>query len=261
MWLDLPTPLVIAHRGDSVHAPENTLAAFQAAIRQGAEAIELDARLTRDGQVIVLHDQTVDRTTDGMGNVAHLDLAALRELDAGSSFSVQFRGERIPTLEEVFEAVGKGLYLNVELKNYGTPFDDLVPKVAELVARHALQERVLFSSFHIRNLSRIRTLLPNVPRGLLTRPGWKGSWGRSFGWRGSVAALHPYQADVNQGLVARVHGMGKRVHVWTVNAEADLRRLLSLGVDGIITDDPALTCRLLGRWNGSPSAGSSMGPI
>jgi glycerophosphoryl diester phosphodiesterase len=254
MWQDLPTPLVIAHRGDSVHAPENTLSAFQAAIRQGAEAIELDARLTRDGQVIVLHDPTVDRTTDGTGNASQLDLTALRELDAGSSFSVQFRGEHIPTLDEVFETVGNRSYLNVELKNYTTPWDSLVPKVAELVARHALRERVLFSSFLKKNLSRIRKLLPDVPCGLLTRPGWKGSWGRSFGWRGGVIALNPHWSDVNHGLVARVHAKGKRIYVWTVNADPDLRRVFRLGVDGVITDDPGLACYLLKRSNDAPAA-------
>ncbi|MGD0610658.1 MAG: glycerophosphodiester phosphodiesterase family protein [Anaerolineales bacterium] len=249
MWLDLTTPLVIAHRGDSIHAPENTLAAFEAATRQGADAIEFDVQLTRDGQVIVLHDPTVDRTTDGTGNVTQLDLPALRELDAGSSFSAQFHGEPIPTLNELFEAVGKRLYLNVELPKYATPLDGLVPKVAEMVRQHALEERVLFSSFLPRDLSRMRKILPSVPRGLLTHSGWRGGWGRVFGWRGDYAVLHPYLTDLDNGLVRRVHAARKRVHVWTVNAEVDIRRVISLGVDGIITDDPALACRLLGRLN------------
>lgn len=249
MWPDLTTPLVIAHRGDSLHAPENTLAAFEAAVRQGADAIEFDVKLTRDEQVVVLHDQTVDRTTDGTGSLAELDLAALHELDAGSSFSADFRGEPIPTLEDLLEAVGNRLYLNIELKNYATPFDDLVPKVAELVRRHALEGRVLFSSFLPRNLRSMRKLLPNVPRGLLTYRGWLGSWGRAFGWRGDYSALHPCLTDLDARLVARVHAAGKRVHVWTVNLEADIRRVIGLGVDGIITDELALTCRLLGRLN------------
>ena len=249
MWVDRPIPLVFAHRGDSLHAPENTMAGFEAAIRQGADAIELDAKLTRDGQVVVLHDQTVDRTTDGTGDVAQLDLAALRELDAGSSFSADFQGEHIPTLDELFETVGRRVYLNVELKNYATPLDGLVPKVAELVRRHGLEERVLFSSFLPNSLSQMRNLLPVVPRALLTFPGWVGSWGRAFGWRGDYAAVHPHLDDLHRGLVKRVHAAGKRVHVWTVNAEDDLRRVKDLGVDGVLTDDPALACRLFGRSN------------
>ena len=247
MWTDLSRPIVIAHRGDKTHAPENTLAAFKLAAEKGADAIEFDVKLTADGQVIVLHDQTVDRTTNGTGKMSELPFAALRNLDAGAWFSEAFPGERIPTLDEVFETVGKRLYMNVELTNYATPGDDLVPKVVELVKKHGLQNRVLFSSFFARNLMKARSLLPEVPRGLLCMPGLVGFWGRTFTWRGDYFALHPHLADADPGLVNRVHAAGKRVHVWTVNAEEDLKRMIGLGVDAIFTDDPALALRLLGR--------------
>jgi glycerophosphoryl diester phosphodiesterase len=247
MWTELPSPIVIAHRGDKVHAPENTLSAFKLAAEKGADAVEFDVKSTADGQVIVLHDQTVDRTTNGTGNVAQLPLAALRDLEAGAWFSERFRGEKIPTLDEVFETVGKRIFMNVELTNYSTPNDALVPKVVELVKKHGLESRVLFSSFLARNLRKARLLLPEVPRGLLTLSGLLGFWGRAFGWRGDYAALNPYLTDVSVGLVYRVHAAGKRLNVWTVNAEADLKRMVGLGVDGIITDDPALALRLLRR--------------
>jgi glycerophosphoryl diester phosphodiesterase len=247
MWNDISRPAVIAHRGDKSHAPENTLAAFKLAAEKGADAIEFDVKLTADGQVIVLHDQTVDRTTNGTGNVSALPLKVLRELDAGAWFSEMFRGERIPTLEEVFETVGKRLFLNVELTNYATPGDDLIAKVVELVKKHDMQDRTLFSSFFIRNLRKVRLLLPKVPRGLLTWSGLLGFWGRTFSWRGDYFALHPYLVDVNQGLVQRVHATGKCVHVWTVNIEEDLKRVIALGADAIITDNPELALRLLGR--------------
>jgi glycerophosphoryl diester phosphodiesterase len=247
MWTDLKRPLVVAHRGDRTHAPENTLAAFRSAAEKGADAVEFDVKLTKDGQVIVVHDPTVDRTTNGSGTVATLPFPAVRDLDAGAWFSEQFRGEKIPTLDEVFETVGKRLYMNVELTNYSTPNDALVPKVVDLVKRHGVEGRVLFSSFFARNLRKARQLLPEVPRGLLTLSGLLGIWGRTFGWRGSYAALHPYWTDVNVGLVERVHAAGKLLNVWTVNAEADMQRMFSLGVDGLITDDPALALRLLGR--------------
>ena len=247
MWTELPHPLVIAHRGDKAFAPENTLAAFKQAAEKGADAIEFDVKLTADGQVVVLHDQTADRTTNGSGNVAKLTLEALRDLDAGVQFPGKFSGEKIPTLQEVFETVGHRLHMNVELTNYATPGDALVTKVVELVKMHGLQKQVLFSSFFARNLRKASMLVPEVPRGLLTLSGLMGFWGRTFGWRGNYTALHPNLSDVNPGMVYRVHAARKRIHVWTVNGDVDMKRMIGLGVDGIITDDPALALRLLGR--------------
>jgi glycerophosphoryl diester phosphodiesterase len=247
MWSDLQAPFVVAHRGDEVCAPENTLSAFRQAVEKGADAVEFDVKLTADGQVVVIHDQTVDRTTNGTGNVAKFRLKALQELDAGVQFPGQFTGERIPTLEEVFETVGKHAYMNIELKNYATPFDSLVPKVAQIVKKHGMQEQVLFSSFLAINLRKARLLLPEVPQGLLVIPGWKGSWGRTFGWRGNYNALNPKKDEINASLVYRVHAAGKRVIAWTINTEAEFKRMIGLGVDGIITGDLALVLNMLGR--------------
>jgi glycerophosphoryl diester phosphodiesterase len=247
MWTDLPRPAVIAHRGDKMHAPENTLAAFKLAAEKGADAIEFDVQLTADGQVIVIHDQAVDRTTNGTGKVSGFLLEDLRDLDAGAWFSEQFRGERLPTLEEVFETVSKRLYMNVELKNYTTPGDSLASKVVELVKKHGVQDRMLFSSFLPHNLRKARLLLPEVSCGLLTMRGMWGSWGRTFGWRGEYFALHPNIADVNSDLIDRVHAAGKHVNVWTVTTEEDMKRMIGLGVDAIFTGDLEMTLRLVGR--------------
>jgi glycerophosphoryl diester phosphodiesterase len=137
--------------------------------------------------------------------------------------------------------------MNIELTNYATPFDNLVPKVVELIKTHGLQKQMLFSSFFARNLEMTRLLLPEVPRGLLCMRGILGSWGRTFTWRGDYFALHPYLTDVDPRLVYRVQAAGKRVHAWTVNLEEDLQRMIGLGVDAIITDDPVLALRMLGR--------------
>jgi glycerophosphoryl diester phosphodiesterase len=240
-----PHPLILGHRGAKNYAPENTLAAFILALEQGADGVELDAKLSADGHVVVHHDTTVERTTDGSGRVSQLALDALRELDAGSFFSEKFRGEKVPTLDEVFETIGKRAYINVELTNYFTPCDRLVEKVCELVRRHALQKRILFSSFYAGNLKKAAAFLPEVPRGLLALKNWKGAWARSFGFAfGNYDALHPYLTDVTVQQVQRVHRLHRRINVWTVDQEEDIRRLISWGVDGFITSDPALAVRI-----------------
>lgn len=248
MLFELPRPVVFAHRGAAAQAPENTLAAFELASAQGADAVELDAKLTADGHIVVFHDRTLERTTNGTGRLAKKTLAELRELDAGSHFSPEFRSEKIPLLEEVFDAVGKKLLVNVELTNYATPTDDLVSRVCALVKKCGLEGRVLFSSFLPTNLSRARALLPDVPRGLLAFRGWKGAWARSFGFSfGDYAALHPFLTDVDAQEVQRVHRLKRRIHVWTVSEARDLLNLKNWGADGIFTKDPALALRVLGR--------------
>jgi len=235
----LPHPTIFAHRGASAYAPENTLAAFELAFRQKAGAIELDAKLSADGQIVVIHDQTVDRTTNGSGVVRKMPLDALKELDAGEAFDPQFKGEKIPTLAEVFDTVGQKLYINVELTNYASPRDALPQKAAELVRIHNLDKNILFSSFNLIALWRVKRLLPEVPIGLLIHPRAIGSW--AYSWTGSLLkyeALHPAVNDVNPELVSKLHAKQKRIHVWTVNQPEVMQTLFQMGVDGIFTDDP-----------------------
>ncbi|MCX6067777.1 MAG: glycerophosphodiester phosphodiesterase [Chloroflexi bacterium] len=192
-------PAFFAHRGACAHAPENTLSAFELAAKQGAPAIEFDVKLTSDRQVIIIHDQTLDRTT-----------------------------------------VGKKVFINVELTNYATPFDGLVREVAPLVKKHGLEKRIIFSSFLPTNLVIARRLLPETPRGQLMLEGNSGWWQRAAGTLMSIDAEHPYLTDVTAESVQRAHNKGRRVHAWTVNDPADMRRMRSLGVDAIFTDDPLI---------------------
>lgn len=245
MFNELPYPLILCHRGAKNDAPENTLAAFKIALDLGADGFELDTQLTSDGHVVVYHDTTVDRTTNGHGKLSKLPLAELRQLDAGSSFSENFRGEKVPTLDEVFETISKRAIINVELKNFSAPFDDLANKVCEVVRRHGMQKNVIFSSFLSWNLKKVARILPEVPRGLITIKGKWGMWGRSFGFNlGNFDALHPYLDDVTAQQVKRVHKLKRRIIVWTVNKEEDMQRLFRWGVDGILTDDPQLAVRV-----------------
>ncbi len=243
-----PTPIILAHRGDLTHAPENTLPSFQQAIQKGADGVELDVKLTSDGHVIVIHDPTVDRTTDGKGRVASFTLEAIRKFDAGLWFDEKFRGTKVPLLEEVFETVGRDKLINIELTNYSTPRDGLVVKVCELIKKHNNQKQIIFSSFFPANLKIAMQTLPEVPRGLLAMPGVIGLWARSFGFMfGEYQALHPHISSADKQQVQRVHRIHRRVHVWTANTPGEINQLKEWGVDGIFTDDPQTAVRALGR--------------
>lgn len=248
MFERFSSPIVLAHRGDLAHAPENTLASFSQALQKGADGIELDAKLTSDGKVIVIHDTTVNRTTNGTGKISSFSLSAIRELDAGAWFDEKFRGEKVPLLDEVFETVGKDRLINIELTNYATPRDGLVVKICELIRKHNNQNQILFSSFFPSNLKIALRELPEIPRGLLAMPGLVGIWARSFGFMfGDFQAMHPHISSVNQQQVRRVHRINRRIHVWTANAPDEVMRLKEWGVDGIFTDDPQAALRAIGR--------------
>lgn len=228
-------PKIIAHRGASAHAPENTMAAFQLALDMAADGIELDAMLSKDGEVVVIHDASLDRTTDGTGAVKDLTLAALQKLDAGG-------GERIPSLKEVLAQFGGKFLINIELKNYSSIFDALPIKVADLVKTCNGSQSILISSFNPFNLPRFHQRLPDVPVGLLTDKNKAKNWlWRFFNYD----ALHPHYTDVDAALVSALHAKNQQVNVWTVDDPSEIRRLSSLGVDSIITNDPQRTRAIL----------------
>jgi len=233
-------PVIIAHRGASALAPENTMAAFRLAKELGADGIELDVMLSADDKLVVIHDQSVNRTTNGQGKVNEMRWDELRTLDAGMKFGQQFAGEPLPLLEQVFEELGRQFLINVELKNYATPRDQLTEKVIDLIGRMGIKNSTILSSFNARNLLKAENLDPTIKRGLLTLPGIPGIPYR--GWLGKrfhYDALHPYYKDVNARMVSRLHAQGKQVNVWTVNKPEDLLRMRDLGVDMVICNDPA----------------------
>jgi glycerophosphoryl diester phosphodiesterase len=242
----LPHPIIFGHRGACAHAPEKNLASFELALAQGADAIELDAKLTADGQVVVIHDQTVDRTTSGRGKVSQLKLEEIRRLDAGSFFDIAYQGELVPTLEEVLEIVSGRTFTNIELTNYASPADSLPLKVAQIVKRLGVHNRIMFSSFHPIPLLQVHRYLPEVPVGLLADTGITGALARS--WAGRLIphqALHPHESNTTPALIQREHRRGCRVNVWTVNDPKSMRNLFAWDVDGIFTDDPLLARKIL----------------
>lgn len=229
--------LVFGHRGASADTPMNTLPAFELAANQGADGIELDVWRTKDGAIVVIHDATVDKTTDGSGLVQQMTLAQLRELDAGNWFNPQFRGTRIPTLDEVFEAVGKRLIINIELKSETVGTDGLEALVAEKIRRHDLGRRVIVSSFSPFALRRFRHAMPEVPIGFLYAEDVP-RYLRLFMIGLPHEARHPHHTMIDAAYMDWAHRSGYRVNTWTVNDMARAVELRDLGVNALITDQP-----------------------
>ncbi|PWH18501.1 MAG: hypothetical protein DDG59_06045 [Anaerolineae bacterium] len=243
---ELKRPIIFAHRGSSAYAPENTLAAFELALKQNAPAIELDITLTKDQKVVVFHDTSTERITGYKGIINQMTLSEIKKLDAGSSFDVSFQGEKIPTLEEVFELVRDRLLINIELKNYATPSDDLPKQTAILVEKWKLHTSVFFSSFNPLALFKIKRYLPEVPIALLALDGKLGWLARSrLGELLRYQAIHPAYSDVSQRLLQYHHQKGHLVNVYTVNDAKTMRSLFDLGVDGLFTDNPILALEQL----------------
>jgi glycerophosphoryl diester phosphodiesterase len=225
--------LVIAHRGASGTCPENTLAAFRRAAAIGAHMIELDVQLTADGEVVVMHDWTLERTTNGTGAVADHRLVDLQRLDAGSWFGPAFRGETVPTLAAVLDSVA--LPVNVELKPRGE--DGLEACVLAVVRRTGGLDRVVFSSFAPEALVRLRALSDDAVLAVL----WEDpspTEGLLLAERVRARAVHLRKDAVSPPAVDAARTRGLAVRAWTVNEREDFDRMQGAGVDGVFTDYP-----------------------
>ncbi len=255
------SPLLIAHRGGAGLAPENTMAAFRRAVESwGADMLELDVRTTRDGVLVVIHDESVDRTTDGTGLISELTWEEIRTLDAGfrfrdrgGGFPFRGRGVTIPTFRELLEAL-PGVRLNVEAKD---PVS--APRLVELVREHRALERVLVAAEHERNRKAVRgypgpwgasrthiqrfVLLMGTPLGPFYTPGCDTL---------QVPETHKGIRILTPGFLREAHRRNIPVHVWTVDEEGDMRRLIRMGVDGIQTDRPDRLAAVLAEMVGRP---------
>ncbi|NIQ98567.1 MAG: glycerophosphodiester phosphodiesterase [Desulfuromonadales bacterium] len=231
---------VWAHRGASAVAPENTLAAFAEAEAGGAEGIEIDVHLSRDGVPVVIHDETLKRTTDGVGWVSDFSVAELQRLDAGAWFASEFAGETIPTLEEILEWAGSRLRVNIEIKTA-----DAALAVVELL-RSFPRSDVLLSSFDSDLLSFLRREEVSLPLGFLCD---RRSWTRVL--KQAVASraesFHPRRNLVNRPMIAACRREGLAVYPWTVDNPGDVRRFCRLGTDGLFTNDPRGVRKVLRR--------------
>ena len=228
-------PAVIAHRGASGTCPENTMAAFRRALEVGAHMIELDVQLTRDDAVVVLHDDTLERTTTGLGPIGALTLARVRELDAGRWFGPAFRDERVPTLDEVLAAIP--LPVNVELKPVGPGAALLAARALAVVEAAGALDRVVFSSFDGAAIEALRAASRDAVVGVL----WSSNpvpMGIAFARRVGARALHLRKDAATAAAIDAAADAGLETRVWTVNAQDEFARLGAAGAAGIFTDYP-----------------------
>jgi glycerophosphoryl diester phosphodiesterase len=201
--------------------------------------------LTRDGAVVVHHDRTLERTTSGKGPLERRRLAELEALDAGVRFGLEYAGERIPTLRNVFEAVGEKALYDIELSNYRQPFNRLPAAVIKLISEFGFQDRVLLSSFNPVALRRAKERLPEIPRALLlmhTEPWWMR---QMLGTAPRVEVVQMEDKLAGPGVIRALQNGGRRVHIWVVNDRERMQDLIGWGVDGLITDLPELAREVL----------------
>ncbi|AJY77566.1 hypothetical protein VN24_06975 [Paenibacillus beijingensis] len=243
--------LVIAHRGASGYAPENTMAAFDLAAAMGADYLELDVQMTRDGQPVVIHDATLERTTNGSGAVKGYTLAQLQRLDAGSWFGSKYKGERVPSLKEVLDRYYGRIGLFVEIKS-----PELYPGIEASVARLLAQyggagtpsfRPVILQSFSAESVEKLRELMPDFPLGVLVVARSDLTDRKLRRFEQFAGYINMKQSLAGEETIRRIHDRGMKVFAWTVRGARRAELLRLKGVDGIVTNFPdEVMCRVTG---------------
>lgn len=227
----------IAHRGFSGKYPENTMLAFEKALEAGAEGIEFDVHLSKDGELVIIHDELLDRTTNGTGLVAEHTLAQLRELDASAEFAGVYGVNPIPTLEEYFQLIrGKEILTNIEIKTGVIWYPGIEEKVLEMIDRYGRRGDTLISSFNHFSILRMKELAPELPCGFLEESRIIGP--AAYCVKHGVECWHPLCYDMTEDVVRELKEAGIRINAWTVNRREDMEDMLRKGIDGVITNFP-----------------------
>ena len=226
---------VTAHRGFSRIAPENTMPAFQAALDSGADYIELDVQLTRDGQLVVFHDDTIERTTNGRGVLTNYTYKQLQTFSAGAWFGKdeEFKDVKIPLFDDVLELVGRDILLNIEIKRSGN-VNETAEKVVELIEAHGIVDSCYVTSFSYPALKKVKQLNPKIKTALIANL----AAATSYSHLPYIDAVSMNYLFVNQSTVNSAHHNGKRIFVWTVDRQSEMQKMMALGVDNIITNRP-----------------------
>lgn len=246
-------PLAVAHRGDPMKRPQNTRSSFMSALSYDIDMIETDLNMTRDGAIVVIHDQIVDFTSDGSGPVHSYTLAELRRLDFGSWMGQAFAGERIMTLEELLDlAADHDVALNIEIKNGPLVYEGIEEKVVAVLNDRSAADRVIVSSFDHRAIRRIKDIAPGIVCGILFSGGLIDpiTPARLAGADG----LHPEYGWVHEALVSAAQDAGLFVNVWTVDSDQQIRRMAELGVTGILSNYPDRLVQILKGSGKGPGA-------
>jgi glycerophosphoryl diester phosphodiesterase len=248
--------IVIAHRGASGLAPENTIASFIKAMEFNVDFIELDVHVSKDDSLIVMHDHSVDRTTSGEGDIEDLTYNYIKSLDAGSKFKPEFKGELVPTLDEVLKLSGGKTKVLIELKwPKDGLYKDLIKKVIECVRRNKAESWVVIQSFEVAYLDEMHTLAPDLecqqliiaPKGIMPMHVTRKLKGGKFTPLPYVTSVNPHHMFVTKAWVEKMHKEHKTVYPFTLNTEEKMRKAINLGVDGIITNFPDVANKVLGR--------------
>lgn len=226
---------ICAHRGFSENYPENTMIAFRKAIEAGANGIEFDVQKTKDGVLVIMHDERVDRTTNGTGHLKDFTLKELKDLEIAYDGAT----ERVPTLEEYFELVKdlKDFTTNIELKTGVELYEGIEEETVEMIRAYGLTDRVIISSFNHRSLQAVKRVAPEIPVGALTECQLVD--GPNYVKRAGFEFIHPSAYGLTKEIVDAYHAEGIGVNVWTLNAYPyDIQKLVDMGVDGLIQNDP-----------------------
>ncbi|MBR5950152.1 MAG: glycerophosphodiester phosphodiesterase [Actinomycetaceae bacterium] len=231
---------IFAHRGYRGLFPENTMIAYMEAEKTGCEAIELDCHLTKDGEVVIIHDETLTRTTDMDGVIGYMTLEQVRQANAASLYEGRYRAQRVPTFEEYCQWVASTqLFTNVEIKTDIVPYPGIEEKIWSIVKRYGLEERMLFSSFNHVSLLELQRIAPQARLGALV---WEKAGARAFladyCTQHGFSAWHPSVDVVTKASVDECHSVGVEVNVWTVNDFTTFTRVYEAGCDGVFTDYP-----------------------
>ncbi len=228
---------IFAHRGNASEAPENTLAAFRSARLAGVAGVELDVQLSKDGAVVVIHDERLERTTTGSGWVADHSLAELKQMDAGRWFGPSYEAERVPTLAELLETFrGGSMTVNIEFKTNRVPYPGLVAATLGEIERQQMAPQVILSSFNHHSLREAQALAPHVACAAILYDRLLEPW--DYCRRHGFQALHVHFSQVDAALVENCRAMGLPVRAWTVDDIPVAQRLAGLGVAGLITNKP-----------------------